>query len=200
MKKMADENIKNNVICRTTIIPRMFEKLITSNQIYQYQLSLSVFHWIRPMHTREDFEQTLAHHLNNSRTTFLELPEAITYTKKNGQHNAKEVSDPFNFVFLGLRPHINLSFLQLNLWYAGRNETQLLEDLAQKYELNLKYKFLGPILHDNGTVRKVFRIDRPNLEVTADVDIALRLYSCKHLYGGKLPLDLDGDVNTTSPS
>jgi len=158
-KKMKKEDIHNNVLCRTTIIPRMFTKLYDRSQVYHYQLSLSVFHWIHGMPTREDFEEALAHHLLNSHTTFLELPEAMRYTSDT-QHAHEKINE----------------------WYAGRNESQILDDVAAKYRFKMAYKFLGPILHENGTVRKVFRVDLAEMIPDVDADLVFSsIYRCRTL-------------------
>lgn len=162
-ERLREGRIKNNPICRTSISPVIFDSLVGANQVFTYQLSLGVFSWVSPMETREQFENALVQHLKNARTTFLELPEAMQYTPKENEHNG----------------------LKVNEWYANRNETQILDDLAAKFKLKIVYKFLGPILHENGTVRKVFRVDLPDQHPNLDVDRAVKLFDCVTLKSGK---------------
>lgn len=68
------------------------QNLSRAGQVFDYQLSLSVFHWFVPMNTRDVFEEALSNHLLNARTTFIELPEAMNYTGNEGQHMWKRIS------------------------------------------------------------------------------------------------------------
>eukprot|EP01111_Echinosteliopsis_oligospora_P013094 TRINITY_DN4605_c0_g1_i1.p1 TRINITY_DN4605_c0_g1~~TRINITY_DN4605_c0_g1_i1.p1 ORF type:complete len:475 (-),score=105.12 TRINITY_DN4605_c0_g1_i1:73-1497(-) len=161
-EKMKTEGLKNNYLCRTTLKPDFFTQLRKQGQIYTYQFCLSVFHWLNPMEDREQFEQTLSNMLLNARTTFLELPEAMEYKGSEGQHAWKKV----------------------NKWYAGRTELEILEDLAQKYNLKMTIKQLGVILHDNKTVRRMFRVTVTDASPEIDVDTVVSTYKCAAVVGG----------------
>ncbi|EFA83709.1 hypothetical protein PPL_02776 [Heterostelium album PN500] len=154
--KMKELEINNNYLCKTTIKSSMFKELVTKKHVYEYQLCLSVFHWFG-MKTREQFEEVLMNHLMNGKTTFIELPEAIHY-EGYAQHAAKDI----------------------NVWYAGRTEDQIFNDIRTRYQLNMTWKTLGALLHDNKTVRKVIRVDvrhqdRDPLEVS-DLET---VYACR---------------------
>lgn len=163
LQLMKDKHINNNVLCRAMANPKIFTQFYQAEMAFTYQLSLGTFHWVLQMDTREDFDNALGHHLMNARTTFLELPEAMVYNGREGQIN----------------------WQQINVWYDGRNNTQILEDLAKKFDIKINYKFLGPILHSSGTIRNVYRVDLPDIEPYMEIDKALEIYECKQIYGGE---------------
>ncbi|EGG13770.1 hypothetical protein DFA_11531 [Cavenderia fasciculata] len=131
-------NIKNDFICNTTVRPFMFMELVSQNHVYEYQLCLSIFHWFG-MKNREEFDKVLFDFLLNSKTSFLELPESMVYVGPHG--------------------HGQHEWQRVNRWYEGRSEEVILEDIRTKYNLNMSWKVLGAIRHDNGTIRKMIRVD-----------------------------------------
>ncbi|KAK5579812.1 hypothetical protein RB653_009499 [Dictyostelium firmibasis] len=162
--KIQDLGLKNNYLCKTRILPSMFEQLSQQHHhLYEYQFCLSIFHWF-DMKTQQDFEDTLSNHLMSSRTTFIELPEAMLYKGREGQH----------------------AWGRVNTWYQGRNEDEILYDIRQKYNLpKMTWKTLGAILHENNTVRKLIRVDvnfendiRKPLQKSTLVD---EIYNCGQL-------------------
>ncbi|KAM9993903.1 hypothetical protein ACTFIZ_011860 [Dictyostelium cf. discoideum] len=136
--KIKELDLKNNYLCKTRILPSMFEQLTQQyNHLYEYQFCLSIFHWF-DMKTQQHFEDTLSNHLISSRTTFIELPEAMNYKGKEGQH----------------------AWNRVNIWYANRTEDEILYDIREKYNIpKMTWKTLGAILHENNTVRKLIRVD-----------------------------------------
>jgi hypothetical protein len=50
--------------------------------------------------------------------------------------------------------------------------------------MKINVKLLGPILHDNNTIRKVFRVDVVGNEPNITLDTTLSKYRCKQLDGG----------------
>lgn len=157
VKKMQELSITNNYLCRTLVAPATFEELHKAGQVYDYQLSLSVFHWFVPMNTRDVFEESLSNHILNARTTFIELPEAMNYTGTEGQHMWKRIS----------------------VWYAGRNEEQVIEGVAARYNLNVQVKTLGAILHQTGTLRKLIRVDVVDNKKNWELQTMQSIYKCK---------------------
>eukprot|EP01102_Stenamoeba_stenopodia_P007805 TRINITY_DN2205_c0_g1_i1.p1 TRINITY_DN2205_c0_g1~~TRINITY_DN2205_c0_g1_i1.p1 ORF type:complete len:489 (-),score=152.84 TRINITY_DN2205_c0_g1_i1:67-1533(-) len=155
-EKLQELGVNNNYICRTRTQPHAFTALKNSHQVYAYQLCLSVFHWFN-MPTKESFEEALYNHLMNSRTTFIELPEARKYDGREGQH----------------------AWDWVNKWYNGRTEVQIINDLAKKYLWGrYEVKVLGAISHDNRTVRKMLRVDLLDNHPSADVNVVLKTYGC----------------------
>ncbi|KAN0023658.1 hypothetical protein ACTFIV_008045 [Dictyostelium citrinum] len=136
--KINELGLKNNYLCKTRILPSMFEQLAQQHQhLYEYQFCLSIFHWF-DMKTQQQFEDTLSNHLISSRTTFIELPEAMNYKGKEGQH----------------------AWGRVNIWYANRTEDEIFYDIREKYNIpKMTWKTLGAILHENNTVRKLIRVD-----------------------------------------
>ncbi|EGC38521.1 hypothetical protein DICPUDRAFT_148822 [Dictyostelium purpureum] len=161
--QMKEQNIENNFLCKTKIHPTMFKMLVEKQQLYEYQLCLSIFHWF-DMNTRDDFEETLINHLVSARTTFIELPEAMNYKGNEGQH----------------------AHGRINRWYADRTEDQILRDIKEKFEIpNMTWKTLGAILHENKTVRKLIRVDiRLSPEDRSPLDhetLKTEVYNCGKL-------------------
>eukprot|EP01112_Ceratiomyxa_fruticulosa_P012660 TRINITY_DN3517_c0_g1_i1.p1 TRINITY_DN3517_c0_g1~~TRINITY_DN3517_c0_g1_i1.p1 ORF type:complete len:489 (+),score=90.90 TRINITY_DN3517_c0_g1_i1:214-1680(+) len=156
--KMEEMQVSNNVLCKTKVYPSAFQKLKELDQVFRYQLCLSVFHWFK-MPTRDDFEVALANHLSNAYTTFIELPEAMVYQGNEGQHAWK----------------------QTNLWFNKRDEVTIIKEVAEKYDLGkVTIKILGALMHDNETVRKVIRVnvEKNKNKPKVDVDKVLEIYGC----------------------
>jgi hypothetical protein len=131
-------------------------------QVYDYQLCLSVFHWLI-MNTKSIFEDTLAVHLLNARTTFIELPEAMNYSGLEGQHAWKKV----------------------NRWYDGRDEVTTIKQVAASRQIKVDVKILGALAHDTGTVRKMIRVDVLDAVPSTNVKTLLETYKCQETFGGQ---------------
>ena len=60
-----------SMLCQGYLTERALE---TASQTLDYQLALSIFHWL-PMQTRDQFLRTLGKFLLKAKTSFLEMPE-----------------------------------------------------------------------------------------------------------------------------
>eukprot|EP00668_Euglena_longa_P014112 GGOE01018084.1.p1 GENE.GGOE01018084.1~~GGOE01018084.1.p1 ORF type:complete len:349 (+),score=47.80 GGOE01018084.1:37-1083(+) len=130
-KVIETHAVKNNVICDIKFGPETFELLSANGIILDYQLTLSVFHWL-PITSRTHFEQVLAAHLRNARTTFLELPSPIQ------------------------KPCAN--YLSYKRWYDGRkNVSLIILQSCQRQGLMVRLKQITPSYKPEHRV--VFRID-----------------------------------------
>lgn len=148
--------------------------------MYDYQLILSVFHWFSPMDTREQFEEALGNNLRNARTTFAELPEAMEYTGKEGQHRWDKVNKWYSGKH---NPHCYVN--KTLRFLLGRTEEQVIRDVAKKFNFEINIQVLGALRHDTPTVRKMLRIDVPGNDGSIhDVKKVLNIYNCKKVTGG----------------
>jgi hypothetical protein len=131
--------IANNVICDVKFGPDTFEALLQEHVVLDYQLTLSVFHWL-PLSTRAHFERVLATHLRNARTTFLELPSPTQ------------------------KPCAN--YLSYKRWYDGRrNMSLIIRQAVQRTGPKIRIKQLTPGYKSEHRI--VFRVD--NLDAPAPV-------------------------------
>eukprot|EP00667_Euglena_gracilis_P016977 EG_transcript_17833 len=124
-------SVKNNVICDMKFGPETFRTLMQNDITLDYQLTLSVFHWL-PISSRAHFEEVLVSHLRNARTTFLELPSPTQ------------------------KPCAN--YLSYKRWYDGRkNVSLIILQSCQRQGLNVRLKQITPGYKQEHRV--VFRID-----------------------------------------
>eukprot|EP00026_Physarum_polycephalum_P004098 Phypoly_transcript_04115.p1 GENE.Phypoly_transcript_04115~~Phypoly_transcript_04115.p1 ORF type:complete len:451 (+),score=85.71 Phypoly_transcript_04115:152-1504(+) len=143
--------------CHTTADATQFTRAQRLGVIYTYQLCFDVFHWWPSNATREEWEGLLAAMLMNARTTFFELPEAMKYRGREGQPNWE----------------------LLNRWYDGRNETQILTDVALSHGFHVQHKLLGPTMHARiDTLHKLMRVDVVGLTPQFRYSDFLAAYNC----------------------
>ena len=104
----------------------LMKSLLQKNIIFDYQLSLSVFHWIvyerygnhgRP----EDIYEMLYDHLSLAKTTFLELPDVKQVTSLNSIYrHHKNVHEMLIYMKEKYMPDMDIVTLAKSNWYGTR--------------------------------------------------------------------------------
>ena len=75
LETRAEHGLSNNIICPGLADAWMFERLLAARIVFDYAISLSVFHWVVDASKGYgDDRRILANHLRIARTTFMELP------------------------------------------------------------------------------------------------------------------------------
>ena len=114
----------NNIVCSGVASDATYERLMDAGLRFDYQLSLSVFHWIvdASQPTSKSSRRLLADHLRVAHTTFLELPSMEQETALpqlyEGYASIPEAIDQ------ACREHgvdVRITRLGSSLWYGTRD-------------------------------------------------------------------------------
>jgi hypothetical protein len=134
LNKIAEERLENNTLINCLFDADTFSAL--KQCPVQYQLALSVFHWMgdsigRPLRNAKDWENAFLDLVRCAEVTFFEIPN---------EDNPNET------------PH------RIRSWYGRRNVTDTISDALERLDGNAGFEFLGDIEHGSKGSRKLFVI------------------------------------------
>lgn len=160
-RKIVDLDLKNNYLVNSYFGASTFKEL--TNFKCDYQLVLSVFHWLgdgygTKIKTASDWDNLFCDMIQIANITFLEIP---------------------NVLDLSETPH------KIRNWYKGRDEFTVLTQALRSANIPVEIEYIGSIKHGGKGKRKLFKIELSN---DFKMSPANHIINCINMEGNQIKL------------